>query len=68
MWAGDGDVGPLPFLRAAGWGPGGGGRRLCGGFGRWRAADDAAVDEFNGGCRRLEERGDLPGAAGGDGV
>ena len=54
----DGDTGPFPLVSGV--------SRLAGGFQRGRAADDATVNEFDGGCKGLEERGDFAGAAGGD--
>lgn len=67
VWARDGDAGPFPRVRRVYvvgervlW--------LLGCFGGRGAANDAAVDVFNGGRGCVEEIADFAGTAWGDGV
>lgn len=64
---GYGDAGPVPLVGCF-WRAGDGCWGLRGGFEGRRATDDAAIDEFDGRRGCLNERGDLTGAAWGDGV
>lgn len=66
MRARDGDAG-LPPCDGGGAGVGGWGW-VGGGGGRWGEPDDAPVDEADRGSGGLEERCDLAGGAGRDGV